>query len=381
LVFLGDALGTRTVRVQDLLGLLHGLYPPDLAEEWDNVGLQVGDPAAAVERLMVALDPSTAALTAASEQGAQLLVTHHPLLFKPMRRLTPDDPVGRVIWQAVRSDVAIAAAHTNLDVAADGLNSWLAARLELADAEPLQSLTGQLLKLVVFVPVDHVETVAEALFAGGAGHVGGYDQCSFRAPGIGTFRPGPGTRPFIGTAGQRELVDEVRLETVVPQRRLNRVLEKLVKAHPYEEVAYDLVPLANQLPGVGLGRIGRLKASQTLGGFAERVKKALDCQSVRLVGPPERTVDKVAVCGGSGAGLIQEARRQGADVLITGDVKYHEARLAEELDLALLDAGHFATERLAVGELAARLGTEAAGRGWRMDVLVHDGEHDPFLVR
>ncbi|MCM2264862.1 MAG: Nif3-like dinuclear metal center hexameric protein [Desulfuromonadales bacterium] len=374
-------MATRTVRVQDLLGLLHGLYPPDLAEEWDNVGLQVGDPAATVERLMVALDPSTAALTAASEQGAQLLVTHHPLLFKPLRRLTPDDPVGRVIWQAVRGGMAIVAAHTNLDVAADGLNRWLAERLALTDAEPLQPVTGQLLKLVVFVPFDHVGPVTEALFAAGAGHIGGYDQCSFRTSGIGTFRPGPGTAPFIGETGRREQVEEVRLETIVPQRRLSRVLEKMIKAHPYEEVAYDLVPLANQLPGVGLGRIGRLTAAQSLGEFAEGVKAALDCQSVRLVGAPERTVGKVAVCGGSGAGLIHEAKRQGADVLVTGDVKYHEARLAEELDLALLDAGHFATERLAVSELAARLGKEAAGRGWSLDVLIHDGEHDPFLVR
>ncbi|NJC87238.1 MAG: Nif3-like dinuclear metal center hexameric protein [Desulfuromonas sp.] len=371
----------RTARVQDLLGLLHGLYPPDLAEEWDNVGLQVGDPGASVERLLVALDPSMAALTAAGEQGAQLLVTHHPLLFKPLRRLTPDDPVGRVIWQAVRGGVAIAAAHTNLDVAADGLNRWLAERLALSNAEPLQPVTGQLLKLAVFVPVAHAGAVAEALFAAGAGHIGGYDQCSFQTNGIGTFRPGPGTTPFIGAVGRREQTEEVRLETIVPQRRLSRVLEKMFKAHPYEEVAYDLVPLANQLPGVGLGRIGRLPETQALGEFAKRVKTALDCRSVRVVGPPERLIGKVAVCGGSGAGLIPEAKRQGADLLVTGDVKYHEARLAEELDLALLDAGHFATERLAVDELAARLGTEAAARGWRLDVLVHDGEHDPFLVR
>ncbi len=370
----------RTVRVQDLLGFLQGLFPPDLAEDWDNVGLQVGDPMAPVERVLIALDPGMAVVDAAHSQGAQLLVTHHPLLFKPLRRLTPDDPVGRVVWQAVRTGVAIVAVHTNLDAAADGLNDWLAARLSLAEAEPLQAVTGQLLKLVVFVPVEHVDAVAEAMFAAGAGHIGGYDQCSFQTSGIGTFRPGPGTSPFIGESGRRERVEEVRLETAVTRRRLPQVLEKLMKAHPYEEVAYDLVPLTNQLPGTGLGRIGRLAEPLVLAALAERVKMVLNCQAVRLVGVPDRMINKVAVCGGSGAGLIQEAKRRGAEVLVTGDVKYHEARLAEDLGLALLDAGHFATERLAVSELAARLGQEATTRGWRLDVIVHDGEHDPFII-
>lgn len=373
-------MGARGARVQDLLGVLHGWYPPDLAEEWDNVGLQVGDPTTPVERLLVALDPTLGAVAAASSQGAQLLVTHHPLLFKPLRRLTPDDPMGRVVWQAVQGGVAIAAAHTNLDVAADGLNCWLAERLGLASAEPLQPTASPLIKLAVFVPVAHAETVADALFAGGAGQIGAYDQCSFRTAGIGTFRPGPGTTPFIGTAGRREQVEEVRLEAIVPQRRLGKVVDRMLKAHPYEEVAYDLVPLANQMPGVGLGRIGRLAEPLPLAGLADRVKAVLNCQSVRLVGSPEKPVGKVAVCGGSGAGLIQEARRRGADVLITGDVKYHDARLAEDLDLTLLDAGHFATERLAVEKLADRLGKEAAARGWQLDILTHDGERDPFIT-
>lgn len=381
MVFLGGKMTTRTARVQDLLGLLHSLYPPDLAEEWDNVGLQVGDPAAPVERLMVALDPGPAAVAAAREQGAQLLVTHHPLLFKALRRLTPDDPTGRVVWQAVRDGIAIAAAHTNLDVAADGLNRWLAERLELRGAEPLQPVAGRLCKLVVFVPVDHADAVAEALFAGGAGHVGGYDQCSFRAAGIGTFRPGPDATPFIGTAGRQERVEEVRLETVVPQRRLSRVLERMIKAHPYEEVAYDLIPLANQPADTGLGRIGRLAAPVPLIALADRIKQLLDCRAVRLVGSGERLVGKVAVCGGSGAGLIHEAKRRGAEVLVTGDIKYHEARLAEDLEMALVDAGHFATERLAVGELAARLGRGAEARGWSLETIVYDGERDPFIVR
>ena len=371
----------KVPRVHDLLGALHGLYPTDLAEEWDNSGLQVGDLGASVTRVLVALDPSSAAVTAAQACGAQLLVTHHPLLFKPLRRLTPDDPVGKVIWQAVQGGVAIISAHTNLDSAPSGLNTWLAERFGLVACEPLQGAAGRLLKLVVYIPAGHEETVAEALFAAGAGQVGGYDHCSFRSPGTGTFRPGAGARPFIGTPGEREAVAELRLETIVPQRRLSKVLDRLRKAHPYEEVAYDLIPLANQSPDCGLGRIGQLAEPLTLEALGERSKTALGCQSVRLAGMLDRKVSKLAVCGGSGAGLIQEAKRRGADALVTGDVKYHEARLAEELGLGIIDAGHFATETLAVTGLTAALTDQVAANQWALDITPFDGEHDPFVVR
>jgi dinuclear metal center YbgI/SA1388 family protein len=371
----------KVPRVHDLLGVLHGLYPTDLAEEWDNVGLQVGDPGASVSRVLVALDPSAAAVAAARAGEAQLLVTHHPLLFKPLRRLTPEDPVGRVLWQAIQGGVAIISAHTNLDAAPAGLNCWLGERLGLLDSEPLQVSAGRLLKLVVYVPTGHEDAVADALFAGGAGQIGAYDQCSFRAPGTGTFRPGPGTRPFIGTPGERESVAELRLETVVPQRRLGKVMERLVKAHPYEEVAYDLIPLANTAPDSGMGRIGRLAVPVTLDALGAQVKTALACQSVRLSGALDRTVSRLAVCGGSGAGLLREAKRRGAEALVTGDIKYHEARLAEELDLAIIDAGHFATEQLAVAGLTAALAGQAGERQWALEVIPFEDERDPFVVR
>ena len=381
MVFLGGGMKPRAARVQDLLGALQARYPADLAEEWDNVGLQVGDPTATVSRVLVALDPGSAAVSAARARGAQLLVTHHPLLFKPLRRLTPDDPVGRVLWEAVQGGVAVICAHTNLDVAPAGLNCWLAEKLGLMASEPLQSVVGRLLKLVVYVPAGHEEPVAEALFAAGAGQIGDYDQCSFRTAGTGTFRPGPGTKPFIGRTGERESVAELRLETIVPQRRLSKVLDKLLKVHPYEEVAYDLIPLANTLADTGLGRIGRLAEPLTLAALGEQTKTALSCQSVRLVGDLRQTVSKVAVCGGSGAGLIREARRRGAEVLVTGDVKYHEARLAEDLELAVIDAGHFATEALAVTGLTTVLDQLAAANQWPLEVIAFQDERDPFTVR
>ena len=365
-------------RIQDLVGLIHRLYAPELAEDWDNVGLQVGDPGRALDRVMVALDPGLEAVEAARDAGAQALVTHHPLLFKPVKRLTPDDAVGKVLWAAVRDDVAIISAHTNLDCAVDGLNSWLAQKMGVEQAVPLQAVAGDYLKLVVFVPVGHEDAVADALFSAGGGQIGAYDQCSFRSSGEGTFRPGPGTQPYIGTVGQREKAEEVRLETIIPKRKLLRVLEKMQKAHPYEEVAYDLLPLQNQVPGAGLGRIGRLAQQASLGEFAARVKDFLGCDHLRLIGADQMPVRKVALCGGSGAFLLQTAHRQGADVLVTGDVKYHEARQAEELGIALIDAGHFATEQLMIEQVTQSLQAAARQLNWGVAFEAYTGEEDPF---
>lgn len=370
----------RIARIQDLLGLVNGLYPPALAESWDNVGLQVGDPAMPVSTVLIALDPSAAALNAAVESEAQALLCHHPLLLQPLKRLTSADETGRLVLQAVQQGVAVLAAHTNLDSARNGLNDWLARLLNLQDAVPLAPPDGQLLKLVVFVPAGYEERVAGALYQAGAGHIGNYDCCSFRSDGTGTFRPGAGSRPFIGAPGQRERVREIRLETILPRDCVARAVERMSKAHPYEEVAYDLIPLANRRADVGLGRIGHLPEPIALESFAAQVKLALGIPVLRLVGDPQSRVAKVAVCGGSGASLLAEAQRQGADVLVTGDVKYHEARGAQARGLALLDAGHFATERIMVRELAAALRKAAEQRGLAMGFVEFQGEEDPFQV-
>lgn len=367
----------RIARIQDLVGLVHSLYPPALAEEWDNVGLQVGEPAAELRNVLVCLDPSEKALEAAAAVGAEAIVSHHPLLFRPLRSLTSVDETGRVVMGAVRAGIAVLCAHTNLDRGRNGLNDWLAARLGVTEAKPLAA-GGDLLKLVVFVPAGYENPVADALFAAGAGEVGRYDRCSFRSYGTGTFRPGPGTAPFLGRAGVTEAARELRLETILPRAAANRVVEKMIKAHPYEEVAYDLVPLANRRSDVGLGRIGRLEETLTLAEFARRVKDALAVNTLRLVGDPQARIGKVAVCGGSGSSLLAEAIRQGADVLVTGDVKYHEAQNAASQGIALIDAGHFATEHLMVTGLSALLQWEAEQKGLNLVFHKMKGESDPF---
>jgi dinuclear metal center YbgI/SA1388 family protein len=369
----------RIARIQDLVGLVNTLYPPSLAEEWDNVGLQAGDPGSELNRVLLSLDPSERALDAAREAGAQALLTHHPLIFRPLKSLTPVDETGRILFRAVREGIAVLCAHTNLDRAPEGLNDWLAEKLGLSAVSPLaEGRGGDLIKVVVFVPSGYEGVVADALFKGGAGRVGNYDRCSFAAAGTGTFRPGVGTDPFVGRQGETERVNEVRLEAILPREVQGKVVDRMLRAHPYEEVAYDLIPLANRRPRVGLGRIGRLAESTTLGAFAAQVKTALGAPALRLVGDVGRSVIKVALCGGSGASLLGEAGRQGADVLVTGDLKYHEARAAESQGVALIDAGHFATERIMIQGLATALRREAEGRGLNIEFIEMEGEEDPF---
>lgn len=360
--------------------MLHGLYPPDLAEDWDNVGLHVGDPGAQVSRVLVALDPTEAALEAAQRNDCQALLTHHPLILRPLRSITPSDETGRVVLAAARNHLSLISAHTNLDSAKHGLNDWLATRLGLQQCQTLSEAAVELVKLVVFVPKEQADAVSEAMHSAGAGHIGNYSHCSFRVDGEGRFRPGEGSQPFIGTIGDDARVDEVRIETVLPRRLSSKVIDKLCRAHPYEEVAFDVYPLHNRLAGAGLGRIGRLKEGTTLEAFADRVKQALGVPFLRMVGEPGRKVSKVAVCGGSGASLLAAADRHGADLLVTGDLKYHEARQAQQRGVALLDAGHFATEQLAVPGMAESLTREAQNRGLDVTFVEMAGEQDPFVT-
>ncbi|AJF05677.1 Nif3-like dinuclear metal center hexameric protein [Geoalkalibacter subterraneus] len=366
-------------RVQDVVGFMNRFAPPALAESWDNVGLQLGDPAMEVRRLLVALDPEDCVIEEAIAREATLIVSHHPLIFRPLQGVVASEGTGRRLLRAAQAGTAIFCAHTNLDRARGGLNDWLAQALELQDVAVLQpGDDDELFKLVVFVPSGHEEQVSDAIFQAGAGNIGEYDQCSFRAEGTGTFRPGAAANPFIGQIGRRETVSELRLETVVPREYLIRVLQKMLKAHPYEEPAYDLIPLRNRRRDVGLGRIGRLSEALPLDAFARQVAQGLGTEKVRVVGAADRAVSRVAVCGGSGASLIGEAVRQGADVLVTGDIKYHEARQSQEKDLCLVDAGHFASERVMVARLAQVLRDEADNQGWNIDILEAQGESEPF---
>ncbi len=369
----------NTLHVQDLIGLLHRFYPPDLAQEWDNVGLQVGEPDRVIQRIMVALDPSMENLHSAHTSNCQLLLTHHPLIFKPLKRISTSDPTGKIITYALRHNINIVCAHTNLDSGANGLNDWLAATLHLTAPQILQpSEQERFFKLVVYVPPTHQEKLLQALFHGGAGHIGRYDRCAFSIEGRGQFRPTAETNPFLGTPGQEERVEEIRIETIVPRRNLNKVLAQMRKAHPYEEVAYDLFELHNQTQTTGLGRIGKLPEPTTLGAFARTCKKQLKCSTLRIVGAEDALVRSVAVCSGSGSSALHAAKFAGADVLVTGDLKYHEAQAATELGISVIDAGHFATEIIVAAGLQSTLSPALHKHGYAAEILIAPDENDPF---
>ncbi len=371
----------KAVCLADIIGLLNRLCPPDLAEEWDNVGLQVGDLSAKIGKILVCLDAEEIAIEEARRHGAQLIISHHPLIFKPLKRLSPTDMTGRVLFQAIKEDIAVVSAHTNLDRAADGLNDWLAERLGVKDCLPLESpVEGHYYKLIVYVPLGHENQVRDAVLAAGAGHIGAYDYCSFSTRGTGTFRGSSGTQPFIGTPGDIEATEEVRLETIVPAPLLNKAVSRMLKAHPYEEVAYDLIPLANERPDVGLGRIGYLDKTVSLQSFAEQVKAALQLSSLHLVGDLAQKIGKVAVCGGTGMSLFASAARRGADCLVTADIKFHEAQRARSEGVALIDAGHFATEQIMVAELSRRLKKEFYERQFDVEIIEMTTENNPLVV-
>ncbi|SNB47804.1 Nif3-like dinuclear metal center hexameric protein [Geobacter sp. DSM 9736] len=368
-------------KVSDILGIIDKLAPFYLSEGWDNAGLQLGDPAAEAGKIMVSLDPGADAINAAIAGHCNLLLTHHPLFFSPIKKLSTADTLGRIAINALKNDLSVISLHTNYDIAEGGLNDLLAQRLGVHDVEPLKS-TGaeELAKLAVFVPRGHEERVLESLFRF-SGFIGNYSECSFRVEGAGTFKPLSGARPFIGEVGMREEVDEVRVEVLLRKQDLASAIKSLKSVHPYEEPALDVYPLLNQGKARGLGRVGKLLQPMTLDAFAARVKELLCLDGLRLVGDTGRPVRKVALCGGSGMSVLRAARFCGADVLVTGDIKYHEAREAEALGIALIDAGHFGTERIMVQGVAEKLVDELTRKKLEADILPFTGEREPFTYR
>jgi dinuclear metal center YbgI/SA1388 family protein len=334
---------------------LEQFAPRQLAAEWDNVGLLLGDPAGAVDRLMtcLTLTPETAGEAVAS--GAQLVVSHHPVLFRPVQRLTSATPEGRTLLSLLRAGVAVYSPHTSFDNTRGGINDVLARRLGLTEVGPLRRTPGpRQYKVVVFVPDSDLARVSDAMFGAGAGQIGQYSQCSFRLPGTGTFFGSEAANPTIGQKGRREEVSEWRLEVVCPEGYLDQVLQAMRRAHSYEEPAHDVYALKSP-SAAGEGRLGRLAGPMPLRDLAGRVKEVLNAGLVQAVGDPQRPVQRVALACGAGGELLTDAVRSRADVFLTGELRFHDYLAAQAQGLALLLPGHFATERCGVEELAIRL--------------------------
>ena len=348
----------------ELVDLLHGWYPPATADSWDAVGLVAGDPDQAVDRVLFAVDPVLPVAREAAEWGAQLLVVHHPLFLKGVHGIARTTPKGRTLGALQDAGCALLTAHTNADQAVGGVSEAMAHALGLTEVEPITARVQERLdKLTTYVPVADADHVRQALAGAGAGVIGDYDSASFSTPGEGRFRPLEGANPTVGRVGDLEVVDEVRIECVLPRAARTRVVTALLAAHPYEEPAFDLVELADPaLSGTGTGRIGTVEQT-TLGEFAQRVADVLPrtAQGVRVGGDPERVVRRVALCGGSGDFLFDEVRRTDADVYVTSDLRHHPAAEFLEHDgPALVDVAHWAAEWTWLPVVARRV-AEALG--------------------
>ena len=341
---------------RDIIAAVERLAPPSLAAGWDNCGLQVGDPSAEINRVLVALTPLPEVFDEARETGADFLLLHHPLIFAPLKSVETSSYPGDLVGRAIRNGLTVYAAHTSYDAAPDGVSAVLAEKIGLRDPLEVISPRGALRKLVVFVPVGDAEAVAEALSGAGAGVIGDYTQVTFRTPGTGTFLPGRGSDPYLGEKGRLERIDEIRLETVVPAHLARAAIDAATAAHPYEEVALDVYPVEGCPEGCGYGRVGDLSEPLTAEGLRRRVSYSLDFQARLVANPsPEHEAGRVAVLGGSGGSFISEVAASGAGAYVTGDLDYHDALLAESLGLAAIDAGHAATELPSLEPLAGRL--------------------------
>ncbi len=343
-------------RVLDIVEAVEQIAPTPLSEDWDNSGLQVGALTSEANRVLIALSAMDEVFEEAEATGADFLLFHHPLIFNPLKSVDTGSYPGDLVARAVRSGLAVYAAHTSYDVAPEGVSVALAEALELRGPYEVVSPRGALRKLVIFVPEENVDAVAGALADAGAGVIGEYTHCTFRTPGTGTFLGGEATGPYVGEKGRLEKVEEIRLETVVPAHTAGRAVAAATDAHPYEEIALDLYPVEGRPEGCGYGRLGTLLEPMTPEELREHVAGSLGFPA-RLVADPGcgRRIERAAVLGGSGGSFIREAAASGAEAYVTGDLDYHDALLANSLGLAAIDAGHAATELPSLKPLARRL--------------------------
>lgn len=336
---------TEVITNADIFREIETWAPKQLAYDWDHVGLQVGSHQQKVKKVLISLDVLESVVDEAIELGVNLIIAHHPLLFKPLKKIDVNTPQGRTIAKLIKHEISVYAAHTNLDIAEGGVNDLLCQKLQIKTTDHVVPVTEErLYKLKVFVPLDHAREVRDAISQAGAGHIGNYSHCTFQTKGQGTFKPLQGTNPYIGKIDEVEYVDEYKIETIVQESILAKVIQAMIEAHPYEEVAYDIFPLHQIGKSYGLGRIGQLPNQMTVEQLALQVKQVFSLDHVRVIGKHDKNINQVAVIGGSGEKYIHAAKMKGADVLITGDMTFHQAQIAKDIGLVVIDAGHYIEE-------------------------------------
>jgi len=342
------------MKIASLLQILDEWAPPSLQESYDNSGLITGQPNAAVSGILISLDCTEAVVEEAIATNCNVIISHHPIVFSGLKKLTGSNYVERTVIKAIKNDIALIAIHTNLDNVASGVNHEIAQRIGIEQCKPLQIKSNTLLKLDTYVPNDALEVVRSALFEAGAGKIGNYDSCSFSLQGEGSFRALEGSKPNRGKQDTLHFEPEVNLSCVFHQHNRRAVIAALKKSHPYETPAFDILHLENSDETIGSGRIGTLPSPMPTSEFLLHLKDTMELKVIRHTPLVKDSIQKVAICGGSGSFLIKSARQQQADIFITGDVKYHEFFDAEQ-DLIIADIGHYESERFTTQLIGAYL--------------------------
>ena len=362
------------MQLATIISVLERIAPPELAEEWDNVGLLAGDPKQDISRILLTIDYSAAVAEEGRRDGCDLVIAYHPPIFHPLKRLV----AGSLVFDAVRRGVAIYSPHTALDAAEGGTNDLLADILGLKERRALRPAEAKATqyKLVVFVPIEAVDKVSRAVFDAGAGRIGNYSSCSFRTSGLGTFFGNEGAEPTVGRAGRLEKVDEVRLETVVPVGNVEAVIAALRASHPYEEPAFDLNVLAAMPGGEGAGKMGTMEATEREE-LIERIKRELGVEHLLVAGPREGKITRAAVCAGAGGEFFGDAIRQKAELYLTGEIRHHDATQASVAGMTVVCTLHSNSERPVLKRLAKKL-QEFEGMP---EVRVSEADGDPFEVK
>ena len=340
------------MKIKNLLNNLNKIAPFFLQESFDNSGIQFADLDAPVIKILLSLDVTQGVLDEALENKVNLIIAHHPLLFSPLKQITKQK--NPLLFKIITNKINLLALHTNYDLAENGLNDYLANLLGIKKITPLQSSSEKTFKFGVYVPVQHVDKVSRAIFKAGAGKIGRYTETSFNIAGKGTFKPMEGTNPFIGKIGEKEEVQEIKIETVVTERDLDSVIQAMKNAHPYEEPAYDVYELKTK-PSSGIGLLGEVDNQLGLTEFCCWAKEKLQARYVRLIKSNEQKIKKVALCTGGGGSLLEQVINLNVDLYITGDITYHTALRAKELGLNVLDVEHFDTEKFFVEALHEQL--------------------------
>lgn len=366
------------VTAKQIIESMERWAPPHYAESWDNVGLMVGSKQREVSKIITSLDITPEVVDYAISEQAQMIISHHPFIFKGIKSLNLDSPQGHVIEKLIKNDIVVYSAHTNLDIAEGGLNDMLASRLGLVNVKGfVPTGADTLYKITTFVPVDAADAVRDAMAKAGAGRIGNYEACSFSFTGEGRFRGNDESHPVVGEAGSLTVLPEVAINVIVDSNHKQAVIEAMKAAHPYEEVAYEVFAMHEPNMGRTLGRVGELPESMDFESFREHIQESLPHANVRFGGIKKETVKIVALCSGGGAEFIKNAIK--ADAYVTGDLKYHDAQLAKELGVLVVDAGHFGTEEIVADGIRDYLMNQSAESNWGITIQSFENQCDFFF--